>query len=126
MALHYTTWASLAALSVYFWMALQVAKARVTYHVKAPSSDGPDDFLRIMRVQINTTEQMIIFLPALWMCAIWLGDQWAGLGGAAWVLGRIIYALGYYRAANKRDLGFVITISASIALMVGTVVGMVR
>ncbi len=79
-----------------------------------------------MRVQVNTVEQIIVFLPALWMCAVLLGDRWAALGGAIWVLGRIIYALAYYRDPAKRSVGFMITLLATLGLIAGTALGLLR
>ncbi len=77
-----------------------------------------------MRVQVNTLEQMALFLPVLWMCAYFLADRWAALGGAVWIIGRILYALGYYKDPSKREIGFGITFFASVALMIGTVIGL--
>ena len=120
-----TAWTTLAALLVYFWTAFNVAKAHAKYKVSAPVMDGPPEFNRIMRVQANTVEQIVMFLPALWMCAYFLGDRWAALGGVLWCVGRIAYALGYYRDAAKRSTGFGITMFATFALMIGTIVGLV-
>lgn len=121
----WTAWATLAALVVYFWISANVGRARGKYKVSAPSIDGPIEFQSIYRVQVNTVEQIVLFLPALWMCAYFLDDRWAAAGGLTWVVGRIIYALSYYQDPAKRGLGFGITILASMALMTGTVTGLV-
>jgi glutathione S-transferase len=126
MQLEFTSWATIAALAVYIWTAFNVSKARSTYQVKAPASDGPPEFLRVMRVQINTLEQIVLLLPALWLCAVWNNDKLAAIGGVAWVIGRMMYALGYYQDAGKRNIGFSIGFVASISLLVGAIVGMVR
>jgi len=57
------------------------------------------------------------------MCAAYLGDVWAAAGGLIWVVGRIVYAIGYYQAPEKRSLGFGVTAFGSVALMIGTAVG---
>ncbi|MGZ5819007.1 MAG: MAPEG family protein [Burkholderiaceae bacterium] len=119
-----TAWITLAALIVYIWMGFNVGKARGQYKVPAPATEGPVEFLSVMRVQANTVEQLVIFLPVLWMCAYFLSDRWAAIGGAIWVVGRIVYALGYYKSPSKRDIGFGITFFASVSLMIGTVVGL--
>ncbi|WP_394779397.1 MAPEG family protein [Undibacterium sp.] len=126
MQIQWTAWATIAALAVYLWTICMVSLARGKYKVKAPSVDGPPEFLRAMRVQVNTVEQIIVFLPALWMCAMLVSDRWAALGGAAWVLGRIVYALAYYRDPAKRSVGFMITLVATLALIGGTIVGLLR
>jgi glutathione S-transferase len=123
--MEWTAWATLAALVVYFWISVNVGRARRKYNVSAPSIDGPIKFQSIYRVQANTVEQFVLFLPALWMCAYFLDDRWAAAGGWIWVVGRIVYAVGYYRDPGKREIGFVMTILASIALMAGTIAGLV-
>jgi glutathione S-transferase len=123
-AFHWTAWATLVALTVYIWIGYKVSKARVQFKVLAPAMDGPVEFQSAMRVQANTVEQLVIFLPALWMCAYFLGDAWAAAGGALWSVGRIIYAIGYYKSPPKRHVGFVITFFASMSLIIGTVVGL--
>lgn len=119
-----TAWITLAAMLVYIWMGYNVGKARMQCKVPAPAMDGPLPFQSAMRVQVNTLEQMALFLPSLWMCAYFLADRWAALGGALWIVGRIVYALGYYKAPAKREIGFGITFFSSAALMVGTVIGL--
>jgi glutathione S-transferase len=121
----WTAWTTVAALLTYFWVFANVGRARGKYKVVAPSIDGPIEFQRVYRVQINTVEQMVLFLPALWMCAYFFSDRWAAAGGIVWVIGRIVYALGYYRDPAKRELGFGISIVANVALIIGTVVGLI-
>jgi glutathione S-transferase len=122
--MQWTGWITLAALTLYFWVSYNAAVARVTYRVAAPSMDGPPAFLRIQRVQANTVEQMLLFLPALWLCAYFFSDRWAALGGAIWIVGRVVYALAYYKNPAKRSLGFGITITASVGLMAGAALGL--
>jgi glutathione S-transferase len=119
-----TAWVTLVALIVYIWMGLNVAKARGKYKVPAPAMDGPVEFQSVMRVQANTVEQIVIFLPALWMCAYFFSDRWAALGGLMWVIGRIVYAFGYYKSPAKREIGFSITLLASVGLMICTTIGL--
>jgi glutathione S-transferase len=124
MALQWTAWATLAALAVYIWILANVGKARGKFKISAPATDGPLEFQSVLRVQANTVEQMVVFFPALWMCAYFASDMWAAVGGAAWSVGRIVYALGYYKDPAKRSAGFGITALASVALMVGTMIGL--
>ena len=78
-----------------------------------------------MRVQTNTVEQMIIFLPLLWIAAFYSGDRIAAAFGAAWVVGRVVYALGYYQEPKKRSAGFMISSVATVSLLVAAVVGLI-
>ena len=112
-------------LLVYFWLALQVGKARQRFEVPAPRMDGPEEFLRVLRVQGNTTEGLALFLPALWLFALTIGDQWAALVGVFYPLGRIVYARGYYSEALKRSTGFTIGILSTVILLIGALIGLV-
>ena len=84
-----------------------------------PAMSGHPDFERAFRIQMNTLEWIPIFLPSLWLFAIYVGDAIAALIGAVWIIGRIIYFIGYSKAADKRGPGFAIQALAGIALWVG-------
>src|ERR1700760_3966127 len=98
---------TLLALLLFLWMVLRVGSARAQFGVAAPATTGHPDFERHFRVQANTLEGLIVFLPSLWLFALFTGsdDIAAGLG-AVWIVGRVIYMLGYARAAEQRSLGF--------------------
>ncbi|MGZ5199341.1 MAG: MAPEG family protein [Telluria sp.] len=122
--MHLTAWITLAALAVYFWTGIEAGRARGKYKVPAPSMDGPLAFQSAQRVQANTLEQLPLLLVPLWLCAIFLGDAWAAAGGALWCIGRVMYALGYYREPRRREAGFITAMVASALLVVGSVVGL--
>lgn len=124
--MHWTAWATLAVLGVYFWTGVMAGAARARYKVAAPSMDGPLPFQSAQRVQANTLEQLPLVLVPLWLCAMVLGDAWAAGGGLLWCVGRILYALGYYRDPAKRELGFVLGMIACGALVAGSVIGLLR
>jgi len=128
MLTHYLPSAAvtIVALVVYLVLGTNVARARGRYQVAAPAVDGHPAFARIYRVQQNTLEQLVLFLPALWLFALTVGDPWAGLIGLVWPIGRILYAWGYYRDAEKRGLGFVLSVATTMVLLIGAVVGLVR
>lgn len=122
--MQWTAWITLATLAMYVWIVSNVGKARGKYKVTAPSTEGPPAFQSILRVQLNTVEQMVFFLPALWLCAVFFSDRWAALGGAVWVVGRIMYALSYYKDPAKRGPGFGLSVLAGVALMLGAAAGL--
>ena len=74
---------------------------------------------------MNTLEQLVAFLPALWLFALYVSPAWASAIGAVWIVGRALYAIGYYRAAEKRGTGFVIAFAALAVLWIGAVWGVV-
>ena len=121
----WTALVTMISVFIYAWMGMRVARARMTYDIKVPATTGNPDFERIFRVQANTGEQLLQFLPGLWLFAIWFGDLWAAAIGVFWPIGRIIYAIGYSKAAEKRGPGAMITMLANAILAIGAVVGIV-
>jgi glutathione S-transferase len=86
--------------------------------------DGPDDFLRVLRVHGNTAEGLLLFLPSLWLFALTIGDMWAALVGVFFPIGRVVYARGYYAEALKRSTGFTIGILSIAVLWLGSAIGL--
>ena len=109
---------ALAAI-VYLVLVINVGRARAKYGVLPPATTGNENFERVLRVQYNTLEQLIFFLPGLWLFAIYRDPGIAALLGAVWLLGRILYAWGYYQAAEKRMVGFALSSLSSIILVLG-------
>jgi glutathione S-transferase len=128
MGIIMSPWVSLvtiSALILFFVVTINVGRARAKYGVKAPEVSGNPDFERVLRVQQNTLEQLSLFLPALWIFANFVSPIAGASLGALWILGRVIYAWGYYQAAEKRGPGFGISLLATIILLLGSVVGIV-
>ena len=117
---HYTAIVTLLAIAVYFYSSILVSRARGKFGVKLPAISGNPDFERVFRAQINTLEWLPIFLPSLWLFAIYIGDGIAAALGLIWAAGRILYVLGYAKAVEKRAPGFLIQTLATIALWVGS------
>jgi len=111
-------------LIVYLGMTVMVGRARKRHNIPAPQTSGPDDFLRVIRVHENTVEGLVLFLPALWLFALTVQDGWAALVGVFYPIGRIVYARGYYAAAEKRELGFLIGAVSSMILLAGSLVAL--
>ncbi|MGK7955609.1 MAG: MAPEG family protein [Crocosphaera sp.] len=121
----YPSIVTVIALFIYFLTTINVGRTRFKYQVLPPATSGDPNFERALRVQQNTLEQMIFFLPLLWLFCFYINPIWgAGIGGF-WIIGRILYALGYYQAAEKRMIGFAISSLSSLALLVGSLVGII-
>jgi glutathione S-transferase len=118
---HLTALVTCLAILFYFLTSVQVAKARGTFGIKAPAISGNPDFERVFRVQMNTLEWLPIFLPALWLFAIYISDAIAAALGLVWIAGRIFYLTGYSKAASKRGPGFGIQAGAALLLWLGAV-----
>jgi glutathione S-transferase len=122
-------WISLVtilSLILFFVVTINVGRARAKYGVKAPEMSGNADFERVLRVQQNTLEQLALFLPALWIFGNFIAPIPAAIIGGVWILGRILYAWGYYQAAEKRGPGFGISSLATIVLLLGSLYGIVQ
>ena len=89
----------------------------------APSITGNEDFERQLRVQSNTVEQLIIFLPALFLFAYYVHPQTAAGLGLVFMLGRALFARAYVNDPAKRGPGFALTILANLVLTLGALVG---
>ena len=117
---------SLLALVLTIALAMYVARSRARHGVAAPSTTGDPAFERAYRVHANTTEQLAIFLAALWLCAIYLQPLLAAIVGFVWIVGRIVYAVGYTADPAKRQVGFIVSIAAVAVLIIGALIGVVR
>jgi uncharacterized membrane protein YecN with MAPEG domain len=111
---------TLISLLVLFWTGLRVGRARGTYGIKAPATTGHDEFERHFRVQMNTLEGIVIYLPALWIFAVFGSEPIAAGLGVIWIIGRIIYAVTYVRDPAKRSAGFGISGLAMLVLLLGS------
>src|SRR5205085_6428506 len=116
---HLTALVTCLAVAFFFFTTTQVSRARAAFGIKAPATSGHADFERVFRVQMNTLEWMPIFLPALWLFAIYINDAAAAALGAVWIAGRIMYWSGYKQAASKRSMGFAVQATAAFALWLG-------
>ena len=110
---------TLVSLWLYFFMGLNVGRARSKHGVPAPAITGNDDFERVFRVQANTLEWLPLFLVSLWLFALYWNDAFAAVMGAVWIVGRVLYMTGYTRAANARSIGFSIQGLATGVLLFG-------
>jgi glutathione S-transferase len=116
---YFTAFVTCLAILFYFFTSVQVARARAAFGIKAPAISGNPDFERVFRVQMNTLEWMPIFLPSLWLFAIYISDPVAAVIGLVWIAGRILYMTGYSQAAEKRGRGFGVQALAAGALWLG-------
>src|SRR5688572_8286418 len=104
-------------------MSALVGRARAKHGIRAPAMMGHPDFERANRVHVNTLENLIIFIPAVWIFATYVSASWAAGLGFVFVAARAAYAVGYLKAAEKRGIGAGITGIVNIVLVVGALVG---
>jgi uncharacterized MAPEG superfamily protein len=100
--------------------------ARGKYRIEAPATTGHPAFERAYRVQMNTLESTVMFLPTLWLAVHYGYVLWAGIAGLVWIAGRVWYALAYLGDARKRGAGYMVSMLGWAALLVMGVLGMGR
>jgi glutathione S-transferase len=123
---HLTALVTLLAVLFYALLGFLVGRARAKSGIKAPTMVGDPAFERAVRIQANTLEWMPVFLPALWLAAIYVSDPAAAAVGVVWIAGRALYARDYAEAANKRGRGFSIQAVAAAVLWVVALVGIIK
>lgn len=102
-----------------------VGRARGQYQVKAPATTGNEIFERYFRIHYNTLEQLIAFLPGIWLFANHVSVRWAAIVGAVYLIGRIVYFRGYAEAPEKRHIGSLLSMVPTLVLLVGGLGGLV-
>ena len=114
--------AVLAVIQLVFFSVL-VGRARGRYGVKAPAVSGHEMFDRAYRVQMNTLELMVAFLPALFLAAKYWPHSYVAVAGAVYLVGRLIYWRSYTAASASRALGFALSMLPILALIIGSLAG---
>ncbi len=108
------------------WVGAMAGPARGKYHIEAPATTGHPMFERAFRIQMNTIENTVLFLPTVWIAALYGATTIVGVAGAVWIAGRILYALGYRKDPAKRGLGYGISLLAFAVLLLDAMAGLVR
>ena len=115
----YVAIVTVLALLTYAWMGTRVSATRRKTGIRAPAVTGDPLLERTIRAHYNTLEWLPIFLPALWLFAIYVSDPYAALLGLVWIGGRALYLTGYAQAAEKRGRGFAVQFVAAAILWLG-------
>ena len=123
--LNLTAAVTLALLIQYFIFSLFVGAARYKTGVKAPATTGDPFFEATFRIQHNTLEQLIHVIPALWVCSYFFSQTFAVACAGLFLIGRILFFVGYRAAPEKRAPGFIMGWLSSIALILGGAWGVI-
>jgi glutathione S-transferase len=119
---------TILALLQFIYFGMLVGRARGLYGIKAPAMSGNEVFERYFRVQMNTLEQLILLLPALWIASAFsfIPYYWIALLGVIYLIGRFIYLRGYVADPAKRSMGFALSSLPILALILIDIVGVIR
>ncbi|MBI1179487.1 MAG: MAPEG family protein [Alphaproteobacteria bacterium] len=122
----YTMLVTVASVVLVLVLTARVGMLRGRTGVAAPATSGHPDFERAYRIHLNTVEQLVLFLPVLWLSVPVVGDLWTGVLGALWLAGRIVYVLSYTRDPATRGAGMMITLGVTTALALIALAGAIR
>jgi glutathione S-transferase len=114
------------ALVQFLYFAMQVGKARTLYKVSAPATTGNEMFERYFRVQMNTLELLVIFIPSILMFGAYLSPYVAAGLGVIYLVGRMIYLSSYVKDPKSRSMGYGLSMLPTLVLLGGALFGAVR
>jgi uncharacterized membrane protein YecN with MAPEG domain len=110
------------ALLQFVWFGIQVGSMRARHEVNAPAMSGTPEFERMFRVHYNTMEQLIVFLPALWLYAHMVNPMWGTGLGVVYLIGRFVYRAAYLKDPASRSTGFSLTFLPVAVMLVWVLV----
>ena len=113
---------TILALLQFVWFGVEVGAARARHGVRAPAMSGHPEFDRRFRIHMNTLEQLVVFLPALWIFGHYVDPRWGAGLGIVYLAGRLVYRTAYFRDPAGRSAGFTITFLPMAVMLVWTLV----
>ena len=116
----------LLALLQYVWFTARVGITRGKYNVNAPACDGDETWNRLFRVQQNTMEQLIVFIPAVFAFSYYMSELWMLVPGLAFIIGRFLYSAEYQKDPKTRTPGMAITLLSNVVLVLGALFGLIK
>ena len=119
----YTDIVTALALLQFVWFGMLVGQARGKYDIKAPAVTGNEIFERHFRVQQNTLELLILFVPGLYLFSHYFNPLWAAGLGVVYLIGRQIYAASYVKDPASRSAGYGLSALPTLILVLGGLVG---
>ncbi|MGB0844389.1 MAG: MAPEG family protein [Alphaproteobacteria bacterium] len=114
---------AIAAIFQFIYFGWMVGKARGKSGLKAPAMAGDDGFERTYRVQMNTLELLVIFMPSLFLASVYFPAILVGGLGAVYIVGRFVYSNAYVSKPSSRGLGFMLSFVPTVALGVLALIG---
>ena len=123
--MNYVYIVSLLAIVQFMYFSILVGQARGKYGIQAPAMTGNEHFERAVRVQMNTLEQLVCFLPALLIAAVYWPQVYVAALGLVYLVGRMFYQRAYAADPAKRGLGFLLTFLPTVLLTLAGLVGAV-
>jgi glutathione S-transferase len=123
--MEYVTLVVIGALFEYVFFTLRTGKARADSGLQAPAVTGDEMFERLFRVQQNTLEQIVVFIPSIFICGMYLSEPAAAAIGVLFIIGRAVYFNAYITNPEQRGPGMIITVLSNTLLLLGGLAGVV-
>ncbi len=121
----FVAFVTLLLLAQYLFFMAMTGKARDELGITAPATTGDEVFERILRVQLNTLEQLMVTLPAMWLCAHYFNASFAGIMGLVFFTGRVLYRKAYIAEPGTRATGMIMGFLANVLLLISAAFGVV-
>ncbi len=116
---------TLLAVVLTFTLGARVGYMRARCKIEAPATTGHPDFERAFRIHSNTVENLVLFVPLLWIASVFYGGTIPFWLGIAWLLSRLIYAWGYSQQKTQlRGPGLGLGLLSLIGLLVLSAIGL--
>ena len=122
--MEYVVFIILLALAQYMYFTMRVGLARGKFGVKAPATSGNESWERIYRVQQNTLEQLVIFVPAMIAFSMYASSRWVLLPGVVFLVGRQLYSMEYVKDPDSRTPGMALSLLSNVVLVMGALIGL--
>jgi uncharacterized membrane protein YecN with MAPEG domain len=113
---------TILALGQFVFFSIQVGSMRAKHDVKAPAISGHPEFERMFRIQQNTMEQLVAFIPALWIFGYLVNPYWGAAFGLLFIVGRFVYWSSYRKDPASRGAGFTITFLPTAVMLVWSLI----
>jgi uncharacterized MAPEG superfamily protein len=121
--MNYVHIVAVLAVLQFFLFGILVGRARARHGIKAPATSGSEPFERAFRVQMNTLEQLVGFLPALLIAGQYWPNAIVASIGVVYLVGRFLYRQLYIADPSKRTAGFVLTVIPTFILLAMALLG---
>ncbi len=114
------------ALAQFIFFLFAVGRARATYNVAAPATTGNEVFERYFRVQMNTLELLVVFVPAILLFGQFFGGYLAAALGVVYLICRLVYFTSYVKDPKSRGIGYGLSIMPIMIFVAGVIIGAIR
>jgi len=122
--MEYTALIITLALAQYVFFTVRVGASRGKYGIEAPKTVGNETWERLFRVQQNTLEQLVIFIPLMVVFSLFLSVKWALVPGVIFIVGRQLYSYEYIKNPDSRVPGMSLSLLANAILLIGALIGL--